>query len=251
MPHRRHDRVLDDLRAQIAGVERSGRPRRPALPFDVDAIDDHLPERGLTLGALHEIGCGGPELGHTAAAALFAAGLLARLKGPVLWCLPRRDLFAAALAGAGLHPDRVIYAETRDEAGVLPVAEEALRFAGLAGVVAEVTRLGLTPSRRLQLAAETSGVTMIALRRWPRRGEAPAEGTTAVTRWRVTALASTPLRPGQPGVGRPRWHLELTRCRGGEPAAWIVEACDGAGRLRLAADLADRSAETAPRRATG
>jgi protein ImuA len=44
---------------------------------------------------------------HAAVATLFVAGILARNKGPVLWCLLRRDLFAPALAGAGLHPARV------------------------------------------------------------------------------------------------------------------------------------------------
>jgi len=56
----------------------------------------------------------------------------------------------------GLHPDRVIYAETHRGSEVLAVAEEGLRQKGLAGVVAEVARLGLTASRRLQLAAEES-----------------------------------------------------------------------------------------------
>src|SRR5215204_4148144 len=51
----------------------------------------------------------------------------------------------------GLHPDRVIYAETRRESEVLAAAEEGLRHKGLAGVVAEVARLGLTASRAFSL----------------------------------------------------------------------------------------------------
>jgi len=66
----------------------------------------------------------------------------------------------------GLHPDRVIYAETHRASEVLAVAEEGLRQKGLAGVVAEVARLGLTASRRLQLAAEESGVPALIIRRW-------------------------------------------------------------------------------------
>ena len=75
-------------------------------------------------------------------------------------------LFAPALAAVGLHPDRVIYAETHRGSEVLAVAEEGLRQKGLAGVVAEVARLGLTASRRLQLAAEESGVPALIIRRW-------------------------------------------------------------------------------------
>src|SRR3546814_13602343 len=61
------------------------------------------------------------DLGATdaAAAALSAAGILARVKGKILWCLTQSDLFAPALALAGLDPDRVIYVEARDETSLL------------------------------------------------------------------------------------------------------------------------------------
>ena len=42
--------------------------------------------------------------------------------------------------------------------------EEALRSPGLTAVLAEVDRLTLTQSRRLQLAAEAKGVTAFLLR---------------------------------------------------------------------------------------
>lgn len=82
------------------------------------------------------------------------------------WCLTRRDLFAPGLLHAGLHPDRVIYVETSHDRDVLPLIEEGLREKGLGAVVGEVTRLGFTALRRLQLAAEASGVTARLLRRW-------------------------------------------------------------------------------------
>jgi protein ImuA len=244
------DVVLSELRERIERLERGGR-KRPALPFGVSELDQHLPGGGLALGAVHEAFGAGSDLPHTAAAALFTAGVLARLRGPVLWCLARRDLFAPATAGVGLHPDRVIYAEAGDEATVLAVAEDALRYRGLAGVVVEVTRFGLTSSRRLQHAAEASGVIGLVLRRW-RAVKPPLGANAAATRWQVTALPSTPLAGTTPGVGRPRWRLELVRCRGGQaPWDWIVEACDGKGHLHLVADMADRSAAPAPRRAAG
>jgi protein ImuA len=249
MTHAGRNVVLSELRQRIEGLERGSRARA-TLPFGVSDIDEQLPGKGVSLGALHEAFGGGPDLAHTAAAALFITGCLARLEGPVLWCLARRDLFAPALAGAGLHPDRVIYAETGDDALVLPVMEEALRHSGLAGVVAETARLGLTPSRRLQLAAEASGVTAFVLLRWRNPSRPPVQVTAATTRWQLTALPSASL--DCPGVGRPRWRVELTRCRGGQaPFEWMVEACDGAGRLRLVAEVADRSAAPAIRRAAG
>ena len=59
--------------------------------------------------------------------------------------------------------------------------------------------------------------------------------TAAVTRWRVSALPSTPLPV--PGVGRARWQLELIRCRAGESAEFEVDACDAKGRLALPSNL--------------
>jgi protein ImuA len=177
---------------------------------------------------------------HAASATLFVAGILARNKGPVLWCLRRRDLFAPALAAVGLHPDRVIYAETHREAEVLAAMEEGLRHNGLAGVVGEVARLGLTASRRLQLAAEESGVPALVIRRWRNDLERALadEPTAAVTRWRVSAVPSLPLPVA--GIGRERWLVELIRCKGGEPRTWLLESCDAKGRLTLPSDLADR-----------
>jgi protein ImuA len=234
------DVVLSELRERIERLERGGR-KRAVLPFGVAAVDKHLPGNGLALGAVHEFMEAGAASEHSPCAALFAAGILARLKGPVLWCLKSRDLFAPALASVGLHPDRVIYAETRRESEILPAVEEGLRHRGLAGVVGEVARLGLTPSRRLQLAAEESGVPALIVRRWRNNAEraSGAEPSAATTRWRVTAAPSRPLPA--PGIGRERWFVELIRCKGAEASSWILEACDEKGRLALSANVADRS----------
>lgn len=174
-----------------------------------------------------------------AAAALFAAGIAARTVGKVLWCVTRPDLFAPAIEQAGLPPGRVIYVEAGDEKSVLACFEEGLR-GGFGAVVAEIARLSMTASRRLQLAAESSGAIGIAIRRWRRQTEATDFGqpTAAETRWRVSVLPSTPL-PVQ-GVGRARWQLELIRCRAGESADFEVEACDAKGRIALPSNVVDR-----------
>ena len=219
------------------------------LAFSAPAIDAAL-GGGLTLGALHEVAGRGSDTEHGAAAALFAAGLLARRPGPVLWALERADLFAPALAGAGLAPDRVIYAEAGRPAAVLQVMEEALRHGGLAGVVGELSgRLTLTASRRLHLAAEKTGTLAVTLRRSPRHDDPElAQPCAAATRWRVSALPSSP----GPGLTRALWRLDLIRRRGGEPASWIVEACDAAGDLGVVSDLGHGPAAAEPvRRAAG
>lgn len=236
---------LAALRARIESLETSARSRAGVLPFGVAIVDAALPQGGLALGALHEVAGGGDGAVDGAIAALFAAGIAARLPGQVLWCLTRPDLFAPALQQVGLDPDRVLYLETGDEKSLMACFEEGLRHGGLAAVVAETARLSMTASRRLQLAAEASGVTAIAVRRWRRASEAADFGlpTAAVTRWRVTAQPSSPLPA--PGVGRPRWFVELLRCRSGDCAEFSLEACDEKGRLALPAELADRSAAPA------
>jgi protein ImuA len=243
----RQDR-LAALRLQMAQLEGGSRKTKP-LPFGLPAIDGHLPGGGLARGVLHEMIEAGSASEFAGCTTLFTAGIAARLKGPVLWCLTRRDLFAPGLLRAGLHPDRVIYAEAEREREVLPLIEEGLREKGLAAVVGEISRLGLTASRRLQLAAESTGVTALVIRRWWTLAEKDLveHPTAAVTRWRI-APAPSELMPA-PGLGRERWQVELLRCRGAEPRTWIVEACDAKGRLALPADLANRPDQAADRRA--
>src|SRR3984885_4341618 len=245
--------ALEALRERIQRLEGGTARRKSVLPFGIKPIDQHLPEGGLAFGALHEVAGGGNGALAGAATALFAAGIAARTRGRVLWCFTRQDLFAPAIAQAGLGPDRVIYVEAGDEKSLLACFEEGLRHGGLGAVVAEVARLSMMASRRLQLAAESSGAIGIAVRRWRRQTEAADFGqpTASVTRWRVTALPSTPLPV--PGVGRARWRVELIRCRAGESADFEVEACDAKGRLALPSHLVHRSGpkEIGQRRAAG
>ena len=157
------------LRVQIATLERgSGAdPVSSRLPFGIPELDAHLPGQGLALGAVHELFAGGPAVEHGAAPALFAAAVLARRVGPVLWIAARCDLYPPALARVGLDPARLVLVRTR--CGALRAMEEALRHPGLAGVVCEHEgRLDLVASRRLQLAAEATDVLGFVLRRSPR-----------------------------------------------------------------------------------
>jgi protein ImuA len=215
--------------------------RKVCLPFGEAEIDDVLPGGGLAYGALHEFAGGGSGTVDGAAAALFAAGVAARTKGPVVWCMTRPDLFLPALAQVGLHPNRVIFVEAGKEEDVLASMEEALSFGGLGAVVGELVRLPMVASRRLQLAAERTGTMGIVVRRWRRQTEANDFGqpTAATTRWRVSVLPSEELPV--PGVGRPRWFLELMRVKAGECAEFCVGACDDQGRIDISPGSADRS----------
>ncbi len=244
--------VIQALRVQIAMAERHGRmlSGAAALPFGVASLDQHLPAGGLLLGAVHELQGAGPDVETAATPALFAAGVLARRPGPVIWISRNGGVFTHGLLQAGLDPRRLVFVDAGRS--VLLVMEEALRHPGIAGVVGELDgRLDLTTSRRLQLAAEGSQVLGFLIRR-SRRFDDPAltQPSAAMTRWRIGAVPPPPAlphAPDVPGLSRPLWRLDLLRCRHGAPASWIVESADAQGRLALAAVLADRAAAP-PRR---
>lgn len=240
--------AIDALRAQIEQIEGQRRRVKSVLPFGLPEVDTRLPGGGLARGALHEIAGGGHGVIDGAAAALFAAGIAARTKGRVLWCLTQPDIFAPAVAQAGLSADRVIYLEAGDQNSVLACMEEGLRHGALGAVVGEVAHLSMNASRRLMFAAEGTGTIGLALRRWRRQADSMDFGqpTAAATRWRISVLPSTPLPVA--GVGRARWLVELIRARAGESADFELEACDEKGRIALPAELANGSASSLGRR---
>src|SRR5262249_31020557 len=81
IPGRDRAAIVDELRGLLPRME-SGAPPR-ALPFGLPALDAHLPQGGLTLGALHEVAPAAP--GDVPAAFGFLVALLARhpLRPPV------------------------------------------------------------------------------------------------------------------------------------------------------------------------
>lgn len=225
---------LAALRAAVRALESAGAEPLSCLPFGLEAIDSRLSGGGLPVAALSEAAGERPGPADEAAATLFLAAIAARRPGIVLWALARRDLFAPGLAGAGLAPDRLLYAECGRDEDVLAVMEEGLRHGGLAAVVGEVSRAPMPATRRLQLAAEEGGTPALMLRRWRGGGEDPlSPPSAAVTRWRLACAPSAPLPVA--GIGRPRWRLALARQRGGAPFDLIVETPDAEARLALPA----------------
>ena len=176
----------------------------------------------------------------------------------MLWCLKRPDLYGPGLLAHGLDPARLVLVTARRDDDILWAVEEGLRTGapprvkpGLKpAVVGEVgDRLPMAAGRRLQLAAERSGITALLLRRWRNAAEAAAERerpSAAVTRWRIGALPLGGYCGNDPGSGRPRWRVELLRVRGGVPGSWEVEVADATGHVCLSAELADRPAAPQP-----
>ncbi len=235
--------LLSALAERVRQIERPRASSHGVFSFGFEAIDRALPAGGLARGALHEILGGGEEDGALAAAfAALILGPLAAEGGRILWCLAKADLYGPGLAAAGLDPSRLLLAETSREDLLLWAMEEGLRTPGLAAVVGETRRLDLLSSRRLQLAAERSGIPAFALRH-RRKGEKAALScglpNAAASRWRIGPLPSI-AQKGEPGVGRAHWRVELLRCRGAAPAFWEMEVEDGAGLVFVAPGVADR-----------
>jgi protein ImuA len=229
--------LLHSLRAQLHAL--APRARCGVLPFGDTRIDGCFAEGGLALGGLHEVAGDGIEAETGAVAAGFIACLLGRLPGALVWIAPQMDLYVPGLLPYGLDPGRLVLVQTPDDDETLAAMETVLRAGAAAAVVAEVGRLGRIASRRLQLACLKRGATGFVLRRWPHgRGNATAEETAAVTRWRI---APAPSAAAHREPGAPRWRVELEHARGGFEGAWIMELekPDATHPLRVVAELAD------------
>ncbi len=183
------------------------------------AIETAFPGGVFPAGAIHEFLSFEPE--YSAASGGFIAGLLNTLmqkEGACIWISVVRKLFPPALKAFGVIPDRIIFVHVPRERDVLWVTEEALKCKGLAAVVAEVRELTFMQSMRLQLVVETSCVTGFILRNDIRR----MNPTACIARWQIRPVPSQ-LEDGVPGVGFPRWQVELLRVRKGKPGRWTVE----------------------------
>ncbi|MGA9650582.1 ImuA family protein [Pedobacter sp.] len=182
-------------------------------------IENSFPGGVFPKKAIHEFITIQPE--HSAASDGFIAGLLSVLMengAACVWVSTTRHLFPASLSLFNVEPERIIFMDVQSEKDVLWITEEAIKCEGLAAVVAELNNVSLIESRRLQLAVETSGVTGFILRK---DGNKKAS-TVATARWKVSPLPSV-TQDGLPGIGFPRWQVELLKVRNGNPGSFILE----------------------------
>lgn len=189
-------------------------------------IKNAFPNASFPLGAIHEFICTGAEA--AAATCGFVSGLLSSLicnNSAAIWICTERTVFPPALKSFGIAPDKMIFIELKKEKEICWAIEEALKCNSLVAVVGELPELSFTASRRLQLAVEKSQVTGFILRRNPRS----LNTTACVTRWQITSLSSE-LEDDMPGVGFPRWNVELLKVRNGYPGKWQMEFSAGSFR---------------------
>jgi protein ImuA len=198
---------------------------RPADGLGLGPINAAFPGGVFPQAGLHEFLCAAREEG--AASSAFISGMLAALLnggGAALWAATARVLYPPALPAFGIRPEGLVFVDLRKEKEVCWAIEEALKCSALSAVIGELKDLSFTESRRIQLAIESSGVPCFLLRR---HAQAPA--TTALTRWQIRPLQSS-AEDGLPGLGHPRWRVQLLKVRNGRPGSWDIEWTSGGFR---------------------
>lgn len=196
------------------------------LDFGLGLMDAAFPGGIFPSGAVHEFIS--PTERCAAATNGFISGLLSihmKEGGTCLWVSAGRRLFPPALKFFGVEPHRVIFIDVKREKDILWVMEQGLKCKALAAVVAEPGNVSFAESRRLQLAIEESRVTGF-LHRYRPRTESPL---ACVSRWKIRPLPSLSA-DGLPGVGLPRWEVELVKIRNGRPGIWQLEWYDAGFR---------------------
>lgn len=200
--------------------------RRPVsvhVPTGHAGIDRSL-GGGMVRGRVHEVFA--VDVADASSATGFVAMLAMLFGGGIVWLREegnqqRHGLNVLGLAEIGLDPAKLILGLPPDPLALLCAAADVARCPGVGVAVVEVWRdprvLDLTATRRLALAAETSGVTVLLLR----IAGVPAP-SAAQTRWVVQSASSQPLEANAPG--RPAFDIALVRQRG-RPAGldWRVE----------------------------
>lgn len=212
--------IITKLRQDIIAWE-GFKPPQPGAAggFGLGPLESAFPNGVFPTGAIHEFISECPE--ESSACSGVISGLLKTLLQPggaCLWISYTRRIYPPALKLFGINPDRIVFVDVSLQKDVLWVTEEALKCEGVSAVICETSSLTFMESRRLQLAVEQSHVTGFILRKNVKKTTA----TACVARWKVTPVLSQ-LRTGMPGVGYPRWRIDLLKVRNGTPGSWTME----------------------------
>lgn len=215
--------MVSSLQTDILRLQGFKPVNSTAVDLGLGSIRNAFPNASFPLGCVHEFLSFRKE--DAAATNGFIAGLLGSLLGAsgiALWISSSRILFPPSLRCFGIQPDRFIFIDLKTEKDVLWAIDEALKCGALTAVVGEVQNLSFTESRRLQLATEQSQVTGFILRTKLNK----VNTTACVSRWKISALPSDPIED-LPGIGFPKWKVELQRIRNGRAGIWDIQWING------------------------
>ncbi len=181
-------------------------------------IELAFPNAIFPVGCTHEFLTTPQNMASTNGFVAVLLGTLMQSGGAAIWISTSRTVFPGALKNFGIDPAKIIFVDLKKEKDVFYTIEEALKCKQLATVIGEISQATFKESRRLQLAAEQSRVTGFLLR----REQQFLNISACVSRWRITSLSSE-FNDGMPGVGFPRWKVELLKIRNGKPGNWQME----------------------------
>jgi len=231
-------------------------------------IDTALPNGEIAAGAVHEFI---PATHNDFPAALgFMICILQRLikqedieSHPILWChlLGRTEFpsvpYLHGLSFSGTPAPHFLTVSTRLEKDMLWALEEGLSMARsplIIGVNGGSEKIyDFTASRRLSLRANRHHSRLFLLRpHTAAAGSDQGSTTTAATRWQISPRPSSAIKyrnAHTPVMGRPRWNVALTRCKGGKTGNWILEWDHETFSFHLASPLATRKPPARPQQA--
>lgn len=192
------------------------------IDLGLGIINVAFPNESFPLAAVHEFICIDHE--HASATSGFVSCIVSSLmhdRGDAVWIGRGQKIFPPALKSFNILPEQIIFIDGKNQKEILWCLEEALKCEGLAAVICEIKELSFTESRRLQLAVEKSRVTGFIIRHQPRNIGVNA----CVSRWKISSIQSETI--DLPGIGFPRWNVELLKIRNGKPGSWQVEWSHG------------------------
>jgi len=231
--------ALRDLRSNLRQVQHGWRQQtaeKAIVSTGIAALDDLLPERGLTRGSLSEWiaaeeGCGAIELALRSAARAQSNGPLIVVDGSRADV--RGQLYAPAMAAIGVCLDATVLVRPESQADELWAIEQSLRCRGVGAVLCRIDRLKTQQFRRLQLAAEAGTAIGLLLRSNVARRQSS---------WADLRLLISP-RPSPPDSFCRRVEVRCLYAKGRLADQTVeLEICDETGAVCVAAGLLDSAA---------
>jgi protein ImuA len=211
--------MIEALQRQILTIQGNRTPADERSVLGLGLLESSFPDNTFPRAAIHElISFSSEEATCTNGFISVILGKLMQKGGSCIWISTRRKIFPPALKAFGIEPERVLFVDAWKLKDALWVIEEALKCDAMQAVIGEISELSFNDSRRLQLAVEKSKVTGFIHRHKPKQINALA----CVSRWKISPAASS-LSNNMPGVGFPKWDVELLKARNGKTGKWTLQ----------------------------
>ena len=224
--------LIAELSQRIRTIERTSHrcaPQSDVTLNGLPGLERLLGEAGWPRGCLVEWLADGRGTGSTGLA-LWASREAWR-DNLLVMIDSRRELYAPAAVPFAVDLGRTVFIRPEHPPDALWSLEQALRTRGIGAVVCDVEKLSSQTCRRLQLAAEASGVLGILMR------PSQARGQPSFAEYRFLVQPLPPPNKSDAAVSR-QWRVELVRARRQfTERSVIVELSNGPDGLRVVAEL--------------